>query len=153
RPGALGGRNRRKGEGLGQGLDRTDKPPGEISAAGQPAWFRDRTWTDRDLGQIDGLFGRCLWLQVRVDDQFEQAYPVLLERPVTVRGRRGVPQGRLRGYQSRLEQLVVPAVRASGKDLDDTGGEADQHTDLPGAVVRTGKVKDQPPAPGAQRRS
>ena len=80
RPRALGNRDRGQGEGLGQSPDRTNEPAGEISAADQSTRFRDRARTGRDLGQIDGLLGRRVRLQVPVDDQFEQAHPVRLGR-------------------------------------------------------------------------
>ena len=66
--------------GLGQSLDRPDKPARKISAAHERAWLRDRAWTARDLGQINGLFRRCVRLQVSVDDEFEQEHPVRLGR-------------------------------------------------------------------------
>lgn len=58
---------------------------GEISAADQPARFRDRSRTGRDVGQIDGLLGRCFRLQVAVDEQFEQAHPVRPDGSVIAR--------------------------------------------------------------------
>jgi len=35
-----------------------------------------------DVGQVDGLHGRRLRLQVALDDQLEQAHPLRLDRPV-----------------------------------------------------------------------
>jgi hypothetical protein len=44
--------------------------------------FRNRTRTDRDVGQIDGLLRRRLRLPIPVDNQFEQTHPVRLGRSV-----------------------------------------------------------------------
>src|SRR5262245_47009084 len=41
------------------------------------------TRTACDLGQIDCLFRRCVWLQVPVDDEFEQAHPIRLDGSMT----------------------------------------------------------------------
>jgi hypothetical protein len=57
----------------------------------------------------------------------------------------------LGGCQFWLEQPIGPAGRAAGKDLNEAGGKADQHADLPGAVIRTGDVEDHSTAPGAER--
>ena len=38
--------------------------------------IRDRPRTDRHLGQVDELFGRCFRIQVSMDDEFEQAHSV-----------------------------------------------------------------------------
>ena len=59
----------------------------------------------------------------------------------------------LSGCQSRHEQLATSASRAARKDLDDAGSKADQHADLPSAVIGTGEVEDQPAAPSTQGRS
>ena len=43
--------------------------------------------TARNLGQVNDLLRRCVRLQIPVDDKFEQAYPVRLDRPVIGRAR------------------------------------------------------------------
>ena len=68
RPRPVGNGDRRQSESLGHSSDRPDEPAGKISAAHEPAWLRDGTRTDRDLGQIDNLFCRCVRLQLPVDD-------------------------------------------------------------------------------------
>src|SRR5262249_62221871 len=72
RPFRVGNRDRWKSKGLGEGADWPYESAGKISAADEPAWLRDRTWTARDLGQVDRLFRRRVWLSVPVDDEFEQ---------------------------------------------------------------------------------
>jgi hypothetical protein len=48
--------------------------------------------------------------------------------------------------EARLGGGVGAAGRAAGDDLHHAGSEADQDADLPGAVVGTGEVEDQPAA-------
>ena len=85
RPRTLGSGDHRESQRLGQSPDRADEPAGKVSPADEPARFRDRTRTARHLGQIDSLLSRRVRLQIPVDGQFEQAHPVRLGRPVTVR--------------------------------------------------------------------
>ena len=100
RPRPLGSRDRREGAGLGKGVDGTDKPAGKISAAHERARLRDRTRPPAgDMGQVDDLFRGCIRLQIPVDDEFEQAHSVRLDRPVT-----GVPAQR---WEHRRENGVL----------------------------------------------
>ena len=56
--------------------------------------------------------------------------------------------------QYRLARMFLAvAGRAPGDDLDDPGAEADQHAQLPGAVIGAEYIEDQPAAPRAERRS
>ena len=43
--------------------------------------------------------------------------------------------------------FLAVAGRAPGDDLDDPGAEADQHAQLPGAVIGAECIEDQPAAP------
>lgn len=81
--GALGRRDHRQGQGLGEGDQRPDQPARQISAAGQRPRQRDRPGAAAcDLGQVDDPLGRRAWLQVRLRAQFGQAYPVRLGGPL-----------------------------------------------------------------------
>ena len=65
--GALGRRDHRQGQGLGQGDQRPHQPAREISAADQRAGQRDRPRTAaRHLGQVDDPVGRRPRLQIRL---------------------------------------------------------------------------------------
>src|SRR5262245_18331649 len=57
----VGNRDRWKSKGVGEGANWPYESAGKISAADEPPWLRDRTWTARDLGQVHRLFGRRVW--------------------------------------------------------------------------------------------
>jgi hypothetical protein len=55
--------------------------------------------------------------------------------------------------QYRLARMFLAvAGRTPGDDLDDPGAEADQHPQLPGAVIGAECIEDQPAAPRAEAR-
>ena len=49
--------------------------------------------------------------------------------------------------------MAAPLCRAAGKDLDDAGPEPDQHTNLPGAIIRSCRIEDQAAPPSTERRA
>jgi hypothetical protein len=48
------------------------------------AWAKALTG---DVGQVDGLYRRCLRLQMAVDDELEQAHPLRLDGSVRINRR------------------------------------------------------------------
>src|SRR5262249_58770122 len=106
-----------QGEGLGQCPDWADQPAGKIPAAHEPTRLRDRARADRDLGQVDGLYGGCVRLQVRMADVLEQTHSVRLVGSVTAhacRERHGAlaaPSAERTRVDLSLSALPLPAVR------------------------------------------
>ncbi len=64
--------------------------------------------------------------------------------------REGAPGHVLGDRQPWAWHRVAPATRPAREDSDDPGGEADQDPGLPGAVVGTQRIENQPAAPGAE---